>query len=71
MYERHESEVNVRRDWGTSHVGDGNVVILEVFEGRVGTRGGTRAWVAATDARVFRDHSLGTRRGNRTRLRRG
>ena len=67
-YERRESEVDVRRDRGTHHVGNGNVVIIKVLEGRMRTRGGTRAWVTATDTRVFWDHSSGTWRRDRTRL---
>ena len=70
MYERCESEVNVRRDGGASHVGDGDVVIIKVFERGTRTRRGTGARVATTDARVLGDHSSGTRRRNRTRLRR-
>ena len=31
MYEGCESEVDVGRDWKASHVGDGNIVILEIL----------------------------------------
>ena len=61
-YERRESEVNVRRDGGASHVSDGDVVVIKVFEGRVRARRGTRTGVVAADARVLGDHSAGTRR---------
>ena len=70
-YERRESEVNVRRDGEACHVGDGDIVVIEVFEGGVRTRRGMRTWVATTDTRVLRDHSSGARRRNGMRLRRG
>ena len=70
-YERCESEVDVRRDGRASHVGDGDVIIIKVFERGTRTRRGMGARVATMDVRVLGDHSSGTRRRNGTRLRRG
>ena len=70
-YEQRESEVNVRRDGGASHVGDGDIIVIKVFERGTRTRRGTGVWVATTDARVLGDHPPGTRGRNGTRLRRG
>ena len=71
MYERCESEVNVQRDGGTSHVGDGDVIIIKVFERRMRTRRRAGERVATTDARILGNHSSGARRRNGTWLGRG
>ena len=70
-YERCKSEVSERRDRGAGHVGDGNIVILEVFQGRMRTRRGMGVGVVAMKDGVFRDHPAGMRGRNRVRLRRG
>ena len=67
-YEWRESEIDIRRAGGTSHISDGNVIILKVFQGRMRARGETRARVTATDTRVLRDHSTGAWRRNGTWL---
>ena len=61
-YEGCKLEVDVGGNWGASHVGDGDVVIVEVIQR------GTRARVVMTDAGVLRDHPSGTWGRNRMRL---
>ena len=67
-YERRESEVDVRGDWGTGHVANGNVIVFEVFQRRTRARRGARMGVTTVDMRVLRDHSSRTWRRDRTGL---
>ena len=57
-YEWCESEVNVRRDGGTCHVGNGDVIVFKVFKRRMRMRRGAGTRVATANTRVLRNHSL-------------
>ena len=64
MYERCESEVNVGGNQEAGHICDGNIIILEVFQGRARTRGETRVMVVLANNGVLGDHPARTWRRN-------
>ena len=55
MYERHESEVSKGGNWETSHVGDGDIIILEIFQGGTRMRRGTGVRVVVANDGAFRN----------------
>ena len=66
-----QKSMYIRRNRRASHIGDSDVVVIKIFEGGVRARRGTRAGVAATDARVLWDHLARARGRNGMRLGRG
>ena len=68
-YERHESEVDVGRNWGTSHVGNGDVIILKFFSWGARVRRGMRTRIMMTDTGVLGNHPSRVWRRDWTRLR--
>ena len=69
MYERCKSEVDVGGNQGTSHVSDGDVVILKVFQWGTRTRRRMGVRVIVTDMGVLRNHSSRVWRRDRMGLR--
>ena len=63
-----QKSMYVRRDGGTHHVGNGDIVIFKVFKGGVRTRRGMRAGIATTDMRVLQNHLSRLWRRNGMRL---
>ena len=57
MYERCESEVDIGGNRGASHVSDGDVVILKVFQWGTRMRRGMGVRVTVMDMGVLGNHS--------------
>ena len=70
-YERCKLEVDIGRDWGASHVCDSDIVIFEVFQRGVRTRGGSGARVMSANYGVLGDHLARAWRRDGARLQGG